>query len=327
MSQPDTGDVHTNTPLTNISIAHMNKMTDFGADTVFPVIFVPKQSDIIPIYTRGFFFVDEAEQSLRAQRTQAATVGWEIDTTSTYRTISYALGVELSDEIMDNADTVWQMERSATELLTQLSAIRRERAFSSVYMVISKWGTDVVGGTNFTQWSDYGSSDPFNDIEDGIASVGDTIGQDANKMVMGNIVWRRLKHHPDFIDRIKGGATAASPAVVTQQLLSSLLGLEKLVVAKARYRTSAEGASSLTLAPIVDDDALLLYTPESAQLLTPTAGATFVWESRAAGRRSPVFMRRGVNTRRKYRWIEAHQNFDQKATETEGGYFFEDAVD
>ncbi|KKL68015.1 hypothetical protein LCGC14_2129190, partial [marine sediment metagenome] len=276
-----------------------------------------------------YFFADEGVSMLRAPGTVAKKTGFEVDTSSSYTTVCYAISVELADELLDNSDAVWQLEKSSMELLTQLSMIRRERAFATGFMATSVWNTngDKAGSTDFTKWSDYGASDPFTDLEDGIAGVGDAVGKDANKLVMGNIVWRRLKHHPDFIDRISGGATSSSPALLTQQLLASFLGLDEIIVAKARYRSSAEGAATLTLAPIVDDDCLLLYAPRTAQLMTPTGGATFIWKTRAAGTAAPQYIRRGVETRAGYVWIEVRQYFDQKVTERNAGWFISDCVD
>ena len=56
MPQPDVGDVHVNALLTEISIAHMNKLEHYVADKCFPLVGVDKQSDVYAVYTRGDFF-------------------------------------------------------------------------------------------------------------------------------------------------------------------------------------------------------------------------------------------------------------------------------
>jgi hypothetical protein len=303
----------------------MNAMDHYIADSVFPIVFVEKQSDIYPVYTRGFFFADEGERMARAPGTTAAVSGWELDNTNTYRAINYAIGVEIPDEVRSNSDAVFNLDNDATQLVTHLQMIRRERAFAADFMTTGVWGTDVTGTTNFTKWSDYGGSDPLTDLEDGLDTVEGNTGSRPNKLILGAIGWRRLKHHPDLVDRVSGGATTGNPAIVQRQLLASLIGVDQVLVGRASFRSSAEGAT-LTMARIIDDDALLLYTPPNPSLMTPAAGYTYIWRTRVAPS-AVQYMRKGRMERERKDWIESHSYFDQVATETESGYFFSDAVD
>lgn len=329
MPQPDVGDVHVNALLTNMSIAHMNKLEHFVADRCFPMVGVDKQSDIYAVYNRGNFFQgSEDAQALRnlvrAPGSRAAVAGYDIDVTNTYRAINYAIGVEIPDELRGNAEAVFNLDRDATNLATMIQLIRRERAWATDFMTTSVWGNDVTGTTNFTKWSDYGGSDPFDDLELGIDTIEANTGERPNKLVLGAIGWRRLKHHPDLVDRIKGGATTGAPALVQRQLLAQILEIDEVLVARASYRSSAEGAT-LALARIIDDDALLLFATPTPGLMTPTAGVTFFWKPLSGG---------GIQFMRKYRMdpekkdvVENHSYMDHVATESESGYFFSDCVD
>lgn len=324
MPQPDVGDVHVNGLLTQISIAHRNDQMNFIADRVFPQLGVDKMTDIYPVYTRGYFFADEGERMVRAPGTRAATTGHKVDNTNTYRTVNYAVGVEIPDELRQNADLPYDMDRDAAFLASDLQQIRRERAWASSFMTTNVWGTDKTGGSDFVKWSDYAGSDPFTDIEDGLDEVEGQTGRRPNRLVLGPIGWRRLKHHPDFIDRIRGGATTGNPAQVNLRLLAQLLEIDEVLVGRGIYRTSDEGAT-LTLGRIFDDDALLLYTPSSPSIMTPSAGYTFYWRPLTGG--GIEFMRRGRQDRERFDWIESHSYFDQIVTEPESGYFFSDCVD
>lgn len=79
---PTAGDVHVNAPLTNISIAYMQKAEMFIADKVFPMVPVQKQSDRYFVYPKGAWFRSEAKE--RAPGTESAGSGFEIDNTPTY---------------------------------------------------------------------------------------------------------------------------------------------------------------------------------------------------------------------------------------------------
>lgn len=329
MPQPDISDVHVNGLLTDMSIAHMNAEEHYVADRVFAPVPSDKQSDIYLKYTRGVFFQGSENAAAldalaRAPGTNASEAGYTTDLTNTFFCQNFAVAVPIPDELRGNADPVFDLDNEATLLATQINLIRRERGFSADFMNTGVWGTDVVGTTNFTKWSDYGASDPFTDLENGIDTIEGAVGMRPNKLVMGAIVWRRLKHHPDFIDRIKGGATAGSPAQLTRQLLASLLEIDEVLIGRASYRSSAEGAA-LTLARIVDDDALLLYAPPNVGKYTPAAGKTFYWKPLTGG--NIQFARKIREERPRRDIVEVHSYWDQVATETAAGYFLSDAVD
>jgi len=326
MSQPDVGDVHVNGLLSQISIAHYNEESAYVADQVFPLVYVQKQTDIYPVYTRGFFMKDLGNAMLRAPGTPAATTGFNINTSNTYRAANYAIGFLIPDELRANQDAPFDMDRDGTLLVTQLQMIRRERAFAADFMAGSVWGTTVQGTVNFVKWSDYGGSDPLTDLRNALRTVQLNTGRRPNKIVMGQIVWDRLVDHPDLIDRIKGGATSQNPAIAQPQLLAALLNLDEVLIGQASYDSAVEGGA-FSGAMILDDDLLMLYTPRNPGLLIPAAGYTFVWESMVNGRQAPQFIRKVRLEREKADVVEAHAYWDQVATETQSGYFFQDAVD
>lgn len=325
MPQPDVNDVHVNALLTQMSIAHMNKDEHYVADRLFPQVGVDKQSDLYATYQRGDFFQGSEDaqamrELLRAPGTRAAVAGYAISSNS-FRCDNFAVGVEIPDELRSNADAVFELDNEATILGSQIQLIRRERAWANAFMTTSVWGTDK---TVANKWSDYGASDPFTDLEDGLDAVESETGDRPNKLAMGAIVWRRMKHHPDFIDRIKGGATTSNPAMMTRQQLAAMLEIDEVLVARASYRSSAEGAT-LALSRIFDDDAILLFANPTVGRMTPTAGVTFFWKPLTGG--ALQFVRKYRQEPERKDVLEVHSYMDQVVTEAESGYFFSDVVD
>ena len=72
-------------------------------------------------------------------------------------------------------------------------------------------------------------------------------------------------------------------------------------------------------------NALLLYTPPSPGLMTPSAGVTYVWRPMVNGG-AIQYIRKGREERPRKDWIESHSFFAQVATETQSGYFFSSAA-
>ena len=325
--QPDVADVHVNALLTQLSIAFYNEPGAYVADQVFPLVYVPKKTDIYPKYDRGFFFADEGNAMLRAPGTKAARSGFTVNKSNTYACENWAVGFAIPDELRANVDAPFDMDRDGTLLITELISIRRERAFAADFMAGSVWtgsstGSDITVGT---KWDDV-TSDPMSDVKAQSRSIHTKIGRRPNTLLIGRIVWDRLMDHPDILDRLKGGATPDNIAIATKAAVASLLDVERILVGDAVYRSSAEGATT-TLAAVMDDDALLLYLPARPSLLTPAAGYTFVWESLMAGRGAPQFMRKYREGPEGQDVIECHTWFDHVATEPLAGAFFSDVCD
>ena len=143
MYTPTPGDVHVNTPLTQISIAYLQNQDQFVAAQMCPVIPVTKQSDRYYVYNRGDFFRDQMQK--RAPGTPAASVGYRLDNTPTYFADVWAEAKPIPDQLRGNADAVLNMDRDATEFLSQQALIRREKIFAANLFATGKWGTDMTG--------------------------------------------------------------------------------------------------------------------------------------------------------------------------------------
>lgn len=126
-----------------------------------------------------------------------------------------------------------------------------------------------------TQWTS-DTSDPIGDIETAINGVVSAIGRMPTVAVMSYDVWRRLKVHPDILDRIKytrPGATAR-PAD-----LSDWFGIDKFLVGTQLYDTAKEGATS-SVSYIWGDGLWMGWVPGAPGLRTPAAGYVFEWQTR-----------------------------------------------
>ncbi len=313
-NRPDSGDVHVNGLLTNISVAYRND--EYFADRIFPIVSVAKQSDIIPSYNKGDFLRNEVQE--RAPATEAAEAGWQVTTTATYFAKGYALKKAIPDEIRANADAPFDMDRDATMFLTEKALIHRERLLSTTINSTSVWTTSTSVGV---KWSDYANSDPLSDITTGNRTVQQLIGRRCNTLVMGQIVWDRLKLHPDFMEMVKYTTTMSIP---TEQQLAKALGIDNLFVITAIYESAAEGATS-SIAPCWDDDALLLYVPKSASIMTPAAGYQFVWKPSVGG--GAQYMRSYRSEAKSTDYIEVRSYFDIKVTTADAGVIWADCCD
>lgn len=317
MGQPTPTDVHVDRPLTNISLAYIQDQSNFIAPQVFPVIPVDKQTDKYYIYTQDDWFRDEMQ--VRPPATESAGSGWTLSTTS-YSCDVFALHKDLDDQTLRNADVPLNLMREAVTYLTQKALLKMENQWVTDYFTTSVWDDDVVGGTDFTQWSNYGSSDPIQDIELGKETILGNTGFEPNTLVMGYQVFRYLKHHPDLGDKIKYSGEGFVGGV-GERMLAQMFDVERVLVAKSIKATNQEGATA-AYSFNLGKNALLCYVAPSPGLMTASAGYTFEWNSIDDGMGITTIPMRKLRAQR----MEIQKSWDNKVVATNLGYFFSGAV-
>lgn len=315
-SQPQASDLHVDRLLSMVSVAYMNPDDAYVSDQVFPTLTVNNQTDQVARYKKEDFFKNVAQ--LRAPGTKSDGYGWRVDSALTYHCLQYATHIDVPDEVRGNADSPYAPDREASMLVTQRLKMKRELAWATDFFKTGVWGTDVVGGTGFTKWDNYGSSNPIIDFQTGVDTIHSTTAIEARNALFGRAVWNSLKHHPLLIDRIK----YTQRGILSKDIIAALLDLDKIVVGNAIYATNQDGATE-AYDYVFGKNCLLYYTPSRPGLMVPSIGYTFHWR---------VFG--GLSAIRRVRLVEemadriiGYTAFDHKAIATDVGYFFSAAVD
>jgi hypothetical protein len=330
-AQPTLSQVHVAAPLTNIAVAYMQDDNSYIADKVFPIVPVEFQSDLYYKWSKDDFFRDEAQQ--RADGQESAGSGLNL-TTDSYSAKVWALHKDIGDQMRRNADPAVDIEVAVTRALMQKLLIRRDRLFATQYLATSIWGTDITGsatpsGAQVYQWSDGANSDPFSDIADGQTKVLQNTGQEANVLTLGFPTYQALRKHPLVIDRIKYTMQADAKSI-TPELMAAAFDIDRVVVAKATYNSSNEGASSPSYSFAVGKVALLCHSAPAPGLMVPSAGYIFGWAGLEGNNSEGISAwsepvpnrgRPGSTVR-----CEAEMAFDMKVVGSDLGYFFTSIV-
>ena len=331
MTQPTARAVHTDQPLTNISVAFLQNAANFVAPRVFPNIRVQKQSDVYYTYDRGFFNRNQAK--LRAPATEAAIAGFGLST-DTYRADVVALKAQMAWQVEANADSPVQLERANLELLLHQMMIKKEVDWASNYFTTGVWTTTYAGVASspatgeVIQWSDQTSGDPIANIRDAKTDIMESTGMMPNTMVMSQRVLDALIDHPDIVDRVKysGGVGNQNPAMASEQTLAQLFGLDRILVMRAIQNTAAEGDTNAH-SFIGGKNAMLCYTAPTPGLMTPSAGYTFTWSGyQGGGNEFGVTVTRREDDKIKATEIEAEMAYTQKVVAADLGAYFGDIV-
>lgn len=322
---PDRNAIHTDTPLTNISIAFFQDASNFIANQVFPTVPVTKSSNIFYTIPRGE--MNRLQVKKRGRGAKPATMT-HLVASDNYNCDIYALAEAITDEDRADQDAPLSLDTQATQTLTTQGLINREVDWTNTFFATSIWGTDIAGvasspvaGTSVLQWNDAGS-DPIENIHAGMVQVLSETGFEPNTLVLGYEVYNALQDHPDIIDRIKYGQTPGSPAIATEVAMAQIFGVERILVSRAIRNTAAEGATD-SHSFVAGKAALLCYVTPTPGIRIPTAGYTFGWN---------VYSSNGMRMRR-FRDEEALSDkiimddaFDQKLIAADLGYFWSTIV-
>lgn len=331
MAQPTRTDVRIDAPLTNVAVAYLQAQEAFIATKVFPIVPVDKQTNKYFKFDKDAWFRDDAQ----VRKTSAETAGSGF-TLSNDNYSCDVFGIHKDIDFLDraNQDEPVDLDRAAAEWVAMQLLIRQEVQFVSDAFKTSVWATDKVGGTNFVLWSDFGGSDPREDIDAGKEAILLATGFEPNVLTIGYQVFRKLRRHPDVVEQFK----YSSPDSITTAMLARFFDIDQVLVARAVKNTAKEG-QTFAGAFTHGKNALLTYRPPNPGIMVPAAGYTFSWTevvggmnllsqlpSRAVSNPLPIGIARINMPQIRSDRIEGLTGFDNKIVGTDLGYFFSAAV-
>ena len=99
-----------------------------------------------------------------------------------------------------------------------------------------------------------------------------------NKLCLGYRAYKAIKNHPQFLERVTGSGSTPNPALVNEQVIAAVLGLEEVKVLYATYNAAEIGQKADMKFVIDDNSALLTYAPKEVDLEEPSAGYIYTWD-------------------------------------------------
>lgn len=326
MPYPTLSDAHVNRPLTDMAIRYLLNQKYIVADSVFPNIPVPRKSDIYYKYKKGDWMRSDAKT--RAPGTESAIGGYELDNTSTYMCVPYAISKMVTDEERQNADPVIaaNVDRDATLYVTEQLLRKREQLFVASYFKSGVWtdhdytGATSGNGSSTQTYLDTASVDPVVTIDNIKLNILAATGYEPNVMVVGPRVHAALKNHAKVLDRIK----YVQKGFVTEDLLAGAFEVDKYLVPRVSANTAAKkGTPSVDL--MYGNHVLLAYAAPSPSISTPSAGYTFSWNMFGSGSQGIRIKNYRVELRNADK-IEGEMACDFEVTASDLGAFITTAI-
>ena len=326
MPQPTQSQVHVDQLLTNVLVGFKNAA--YIADDAAPILPVDKQTNLIARVNQSAFFRDDARQ--RAAGTRSNRSGFTVDNTMSYFCPRFSLGHEIPDEVRDNTDQPYDMDRESAFFVANALQLARERMFAANMFVATPWTTNKTAGTDFNQWSNYAGSTPLEDVTQWKDQIEGLIGIEANQMILGKQVWtgsgglangQGLKWHPELIDTVK----YTQRGQLSLDVVSSLFELDRILLGRAIFTSTVEGVaeSAVTYSRIFGKNGLIFYNPPGPSIFKPMAMMTIVWQRVAS---AIQYIKRFRDEQGEFDVIEGNSYFVHKAIVANAGIFITNAV-
>lgn len=296
--------------LTNVAIAFSNDA--YIAEMIFPSFPVAKQSGKHFIYDKGRF---RPTNNTRGAGANSNEVTLSLSTGTPYFAEDHALKEFVTDEDVDNAIASDPFV-DATENVMERHLISRERELAGMLTDTGTITQNItLSGT--AQFNDYSNSDPFGVIEAGMQAVHAQLFLRPNTAIIGKQVWDKLKYHPAFLERIK----YTQKGVITEDLLASLIGVDRVIVAGAGYNNTTEGQTD-SMTYIWGKVIVLAYIAPKIAPKMITLGFTYTWKQMITER-----LRGSDEEDRKGAYVRVgNYYYDQKLVSTQCAYLIANAV-
>jgi hypothetical protein len=288
------GNVHVDRLLTDFAVNY--RPQGFIGDQIFPVVNVPKQSDIYATYNQADLF--RVDDTRRAPGTEANIVRYRVGSANFFCR-NYALKAQVTQEERANADPIFQMDIEQGRVAHTMDKLLLDR---DIRVASLAFNTNAVGSSAAvgSSWSDgiTGHSNPLGDYFTARDNVENATGYRPNLVVFGLGPWKAFRQHQDVVTKATNPNYLAGGNYPSIQQVAQLLEVDKVLVGQAQFNT-AHAYLTQSLSRIWGNSTLVAYVTPTPRIDAPTLGAQFQWAGAPvppwAARRFPFDDRKGVD--------------------------------
>lgn len=287
--------------LSNVAINY--RPQTFIADLIAPIVNVPKETGIFPVFNKLEAY--QAERTERARGTEANKITRSVSSMG-YTMKNYALGYDqpIEDKAAIDPQFAYELDAGASRYLVGKLLLGMDIRVLGMANAATNVSTTFVPNSS---WATAGANagDPAAAILNMIEQQKAVTGISPNSMLVGWRAhnWMRRNYHiRNLINGVNNGG-----GFVTRERLAALFEVDRYIVAETMYSTQNEATNpnSLSLTPVFDPDKIVLYyRPPGPSRDDPSWMYAFRWTPE--GYPAPMAVERHpYDSRRKIEGIEA----------------------
>lgn len=299
--------------LSGVSSAYIPE--GFVAENILPAIKAKTDTGKLAKYGNSHIRLELNFKAGRGEYRRAEPI---TRTTTSYSIEGHGLEGLVTPSDYRNVQDPFKAEEDEVLGLTTTLAIEKE------YLMASALGSVSVMTQNVTlagqqQFSDYLNSDPIAKFSVARNAIIDGCGMEANAAIMDYKVWDKLRWHPQMLDFL--GFKQNRPGGLSVEELSKALGVDKIILAKARYNSAKEGQTDV-FAPIWGKDIVFAVLPAKAVPYQVSLGYLVMPEG-STPRKTYKYV---VNNPPESMGILVEDNYDILISNVYAGYLIKNAI-
>lgn len=279
-----------NTYLSNMSMAYFSQ-GEYAAKSLFPMCPVGLSSSYYYTFSKGDLARDNVQRKPNYGEVTPAVMGLS-DNYYNCKVDQILVGIDkilTLDYQRSGAPGMADPRRAKVRFVTEQMNIHQDILFAKNFFKSGVWKNEWTGAATantakkqFLKFDD-SNCDPvalFDQLINDMRRVG---RRKPNKLALGVGVFAKLKLNPFIMERVKYTGTTANPAIVTEQVLAQLFGVDQVVVLDSTYNAALPGQNEDMQYICDGKSALLCYTTSSPQIDEPSAGYIFTWDMLGTG--------------------------------------------
>lgn len=280
--QKNLGTWQPNLELSNLAIMYYESPT-YAHKRIFPVCPVTLSSGHYYTFSKADLARDNVHQKPPYGSVAPAVFGIG-DNSYSCKVYQAIIGL---DEIMvlpyQRTNATVDPRRLRVPTLAEQIALHQEIDFAEKFFKASAW-TNVWTGAATTNVNnkqfkklDNSDVDPVAFFDDRMIEIRRNGRRRPNKLALGIETYVALKNNPFILDKIKYSGTTQNPAIVNENVLAQIFGVDEVIVLDATYNDAGYGATENMKYVCSPKGALLLYAPQAPSIEEPSAGYLFTW--------------------------------------------------
>ena len=277
--------------LSNMSMAFFQEEGMYVAPSIFP---------ICPVATSiGQYYVFNKEELAKDQVDRKPAFGKVATAIFSHDDETYSCDVDQIIVGIDQIDTLnfqrtnsqarIDPRRNKVKTVIEQMQLHLDNVFAKNFFRKEAWqnvktGKDSSPSTNeFLKFSDANSDiiGLFDDYKRDILLSG---RRKPNKLALGYNTFVAMKNHPQFLERVTGSGSTPNPALVNEQVIATVLGIEQVKVLYSTHNVAELGQVADMQFVCDSNSALLCYAPETPAIDQPSAGYIFTWDMLGNGK-------------------------------------------
>lgn len=299
--------------LTNVSSIYVPE--GYISEMVLPLVTTKQKTGKLGKYGQNHLRIEHSLSGGRAEYRRVepivrSNVGYEIEshglegivTEDDYRNVELPYKAE-EDEVLGLSTLIWLNKESAlATTLTSTSTITQNQT--------------LAGNTQF---SDYANSDPLGVFSTARNAIVDGCGAPPDLAVMDWKVADKLAYSPQILDAL--GYSMNRAGQLSEAELAKAMGVERILIAKARYNSAKEGQTD-SLSAVWGKHVVFLKAPQKAAPYQVSAGYRVALEGQSSRR---VF-KYDINNPPNSTGILCDDSYDFLISNVGAAYLIKDAI-